>query len=70
MANTLPKGKIVISLHNLYIEIEHEATYPDQMTDLSSRAMTLFTTAMAIAKESCMDIRDFNYAEFDSEDED
>lgn len=70
MDKTIPKGKIVISLHQLYVEVAHEASYPDQMHDMSSRALQLFTTALTIAKESGMDIRDFDFQDFEDDDED
>jgi hypothetical protein len=70
MDKTIPKGKIVISLHQLYVEVAHEASYPDQMHDMSSRALQLFTTALTIAKDSGMDIRDFDFQDFEDDDED
>jgi hypothetical protein len=70
MDKTIPKGKIVISLHQLYVEVAHEATYPDQLHDMSARALQLFTTALTIAKESNMDIRDFDFQEFEDDEDD
>ena len=70
MDKIIPKGKITISLHQLFIEVEHEASYPDQMSDMTNRALDLFTTALTIAKTSNMDIRDFNVIDFEDEDED
>jgi hypothetical protein len=64
-----PKAKVVIGLHQLYIEVEHHASYPDQMTDLSSRAYELFQAVLEKAKEAQCDIRDFSYSEWDSDEE-
>ena len=65
-----PKGKITISLHQLFVEIEHTATYPDQITDMGSRAIEIFSRVMQLAKESGMDIRSFEFADFGDDDED
>lgn len=65
-----PKGKITISLHQLWVEVEHTASYPDQLTDISNRALEIFTRAIILAKESGMDIRNFDFADFGDDDED
>lgn len=65
-----PSGKIVISLHQLWVEIEHEASYPDQMTDLSNRVLELFKAALNHCKEVGMDIREADQFIFDGDDED
>jgi hypothetical protein len=67
-----PVGRVVISLHRLYVEIEQEASYPDQLTDLTNRAKELLATSMIIAKEQGIDIRseDFCDCEVDAEEED
>jgi hypothetical protein len=66
-----PKGKITISLHQLWIEVEHTATYPDQISDMGNRAIDIFSRVMQLAKESGMDIRSFDFADFgDDEDDD
>jgi hypothetical protein len=64
-----PTARVIVSLHQLYVEIEHEAVYPDQITDMSSRAYELFMNAMEGAKKSGMDIRKTPDYEFDEEDE-
>ena len=68
--DTPPSGKIVISLHQLWVEVEHEASYPDQMTDLSNRALELFKAALNHCKEVGMDIRDSDQFIFDGDDDD
>ncbi len=69
---SLPIGRVVISLHRLYVEIEQEASYPDQLTDLTNRAKELLATSMVIAKEQGIDIRSDNFCEceVDAEEED
>jgi hypothetical protein len=67
--NPHPNARVVLSLHQLYVEIEHEAIYPDQITDMSSRAYDLFVNALRSAKEAGMDIRKTPDYDFD-EDED
>ena len=65
-----PKGKITISLHQLFIEVEHTATYPDQISDMGNRAIDIFSRVMQLAKESGMDICSFDMADFGDDDED
>lgn len=65
-----PSGKIVISLHQLFVEIEHEASYPDQMTDLSNRVLDLFKAALDHCKEVGMDIRSTDPFIYDGDDDD
>jgi hypothetical protein len=69
---SLPIGRVVVSLHRLYVEIEQEASYPDQLTDLTNRAKELLATSMVIAKEQGIDIRSDNFCEceVDAEEED
>ena len=67
---TQPGGRIVISLHQLWIEVEHESSYPDQLTDLSNRALFLLSAALNHCKEVGMDIRDVDPYIFDGEDDD
>lgn len=64
-----PKGKVVISLHKLYVEVEHEANYPDQLTDLGNRAFEIFTASMDAAKQANCDIRayEFDYDEYEDD---
>lgn len=64
-----PKAKVVIGLHQLYIEVEHHSSYPDQMTDLSNRAFELFNAVLDKAKEAECDIRDFSHYEWESDEE-
>ena len=68
--DTPPSGKIVISLHQLWIEVEHESSYPDQLNDLSNRALELFRSALQHCKEVGMDIRESDPFIFDGDDED
>lgn len=68
--NPHPNARVILSLHSLYIEIEHEAIYPDQISDMSSRAYDLFMSALIGAKEAGMDIRRTPEYEFDDEDDD
>jgi hypothetical protein len=64
-----PKGKVTISLHRLYVEVEHEANYPDQLTDISNRAYDIFVQVMDAAKVSGLDIRAYegDFDEFEDE---
>jgi hypothetical protein len=66
-----PVGRVVISLHRLYVEIEQEASYPDQLTDLTNRAKELLATSIIVAREQGIDIRseDFCDCEVDAGDD-
>ena len=65
-----PSGRIVISLHQLFVEVEHESSYPDQISDLSNRALDIFKLAIDHCKEIGMDIRSVDPFIFDGEDDD
>ena len=67
--DTPPSGKIVISLHQLWVEVEHESSFPDQLTDLSNRALDLFVAALNHCKETGMDIRSTDPYIFDGDEE-
>jgi hypothetical protein len=68
--DTPPGGKITISLHQLWVEVEHESSYPDQLNDLSNRALDLFVTALNHCKDVGMDIRAVDPYVFEDDDED
>lgn len=68
--SSTPKAKVVIALHQLYIEVEHYASYPDQLTDLSNRAFELFNGVIEKAKEAGCDITDVSMAEWEDDEED
>jgi len=58
-------GKVHISLYNLIIEIEQDKAYPDQLLDMSNRALMLFISAIQTCKENNLDIRHFDLEEED-----
>tara|TARA_R110000868_G_scaffold338487_2_gene599267 strand:+ start:3104 stop:3313 length:210 start_codon:yes stop_codon:yes gene_type:complete len=58
-------ARIVIALHELVIEIEQDSTYPDQMTDMSNRALMLFMASLTAIKESGIDISEYGGLEYD-----
>ena len=68
--DTHPKGRIVIALHQLWVEVEHEALYPDQMNDLSNRALELFANTLVHCKQLNMDIRDIDPFIYDNDEDD
>lgn len=65
-----PKGKITLSLHQLYVEVEHSASYPDQLDDISNRAFELFAGMLDRAKQEGIDIYAFRANEWENDDED
>lgn len=65
----VPKGKITLSLHELYVEVEHSASYPDQLDDISNRAYELFVGILDKAKLENIDIYTFRASEYEDDDE-
>jgi hypothetical protein len=65
----IPKGKITLSLHQLYVEVEHSASYPDQLDDISNRAYELFVGILDKAKLEGIDIYTFRANEWEDDDE-
>ena len=65
-----PKGKITLSLHGLYVEVEHHASYPDQLDDISNRAFDLFVGLLEKAKKENIDIYTTRASDFEFDDED
>lgn len=65
----VPKGKITLSLHQLYVEVEHSASYPDQLDDISNRAYELFVGILDKAKLEGIDIYTFRASEWEDDDE-
>lgn len=64
------RAKVSIGLHQMYVEVESIASYPDQLDDLSRRAFELFDSMLIRAKEHGVDIRALEFIEIDSDDED
>lgn len=58
-----------ISLYNLFIEIEDDTKYPDQMDDLSARALHLFSEALKTAKEIGVDICEMKLEDLDEDEQ-
>ena len=65
----IPKGKITLSLHALYVEVEHSASYPDQLDDIANRAYELFVGILDKAKLEGIDIYAFRASEYEDDDE-
>lgn len=70
MADGLNRAKISIGLHQMYVEVESTAAYPDQLDDLSRRAFELYDSMLIRAKEQGVDIRALEFIEIDGDDED
>ena len=57
-------ARVHISLYNLIVEVESEFKYPDQMHDMSNRAMGLFMGAIEFCKANNLDIRSDDVDDF------
>lgn len=62
-------ARVHMSLFNLIIEVESDFKYPDQMQDMSNRAMGLFMGAIEFCKANNLDIRTDDVDDFIDEDE-
>lgn len=65
----MAQARVHISLFNLIIELESDYKYPDQMQDMSNRAMSLFTGAIDYCKENNLDIRSEDIEDYIDEDD-
>ncbi|NDB58600.1 hypothetical protein EB001_09155 [bacterium] len=54
-------ARVTINLYNLWVEIEQENTYPDQITDMTNRCLLLFQSATLTCKEMKIDIKDDDF---------
>ena len=61
--------KITVSLYNLFVEVESDFKYPDQVQDMANRASWLFVTALSSAKEAGIDLAKLTLEEFDEEED-
>lgn len=61
-------ARVHISLYNLIVELESDAGYPDQMTDMANRTLNLFQNAVLTAKETGIDIMQMELLEDEDED--
>ena len=50
-------ARVHLSLFNLIIEVESDHIYPDQMQDMTNRALGLFVGALEVCKQNNLDIR-------------
>lgn len=50
-------ARVHLSLYNLIIECESDFQYPDQMQDMTNRALGLFVGALEVCKANNLDIR-------------
>ena len=63
-------ARVHISLFNLIVEVESDFKYPDQMQDMSNRAMALFMGAIEFCKANNLDIRTQDVDDLIDEDDD
>lgn len=69
-ATTPPVTKIDVGIHEIYVSITTIVTYPDQLDDISNRAYDMLERVLLKAKELDIDVRRFNYADYEDELED
>lgn len=62
-----PITQVSIGIHEIFVEITTQTTYPDQLDDVSNRAYALMERIMQKAKEQDIDIRRFNYSDSESD---
>jgi len=66
-ANSTPITQIDISIHEIAVSITTSMSYPDQLDDISNRAYDMLERIMLKAKELDVDLRRFNYSDFEDE---
>ena len=69
-SNQSPVTQIDVAIHEIAISITTTMAYPDQLDDISNRAYDLLERIMNKAIELNVDIRRFNYSDFEDELED
>jgi hypothetical protein len=62
-------ARVTINLYNLWVEIEDDTAYPDHISDLSSRVLHLYQSAIEYAKKAEVDITKLDFAEWEDDDE-
>ena len=62
-------ARVHISLYNLIVEVESDFKYPDELMDMSNRAIGLFMGAIEFCKANNLDIRTDDVDDFIEEDE-
>ena len=62
-------ARVHISLFNLIVVVESDSKYPDQMLDMSNRAMHMFMTAIEFCRDNNLDIRSSDIDDFIEEDD-
>ena len=65
-----PITQVSISIHEIFVEITTQTSYPDQLDDVSNRAYALLERIVQKASEEGIDIRRFNYADIENDLED
>ena len=64
------KATVTVTLGELQIWLSQDGVYPDQVTDLCSRAAVLFGTALAQVKATGINVMSPDGEDGDEEDED
>ena len=65
----MASARVHLRLYNLIVEVELEgAVYPDQITDMSNRALSVFQLALTSAKEAGVDICQVSLEDYEDDD--
>jgi hypothetical protein len=65
--NQIPITQVDIAIHEVAVSITTQQSYPDQLDDIANRAYNLLERVMIKAQEQNIDIRRFNYSDFESD---
>jgi len=66
----LPITQIDIAIHEVAVSITTQNSYPDQLDDMSNRALSLLQRILDKAQEQGIDVRRFSYSDYESDLED
>jgi hypothetical protein len=69
-SNHAPITQVDIAIHEVAVSITTQNAYPDQLDDMSNRALSLLQRILDKAHEQKIDVRRFNYSDFESDLED
>lgn len=68
--NHAPITQVDIAIHEVAVSITTQNAYPDQLDDMSNRALSLLQRILDKAHEQGIDVRRFSYSDFESDLED
>jgi hypothetical protein len=63
----IPITQVDIAIHEIAVSITTQQSYPDQLDDIANRAYNLLERVIMKAQEQNIDIRRFNYSDYEND---